>query len=447
MKKLFTGNEFIMENKGSSHGALPLCLLTIILALSIFLSGELTAKADEPYIVVIDPGHGGENHGAEYDGYTEKDMTMIVARAMKEELEQYDNVVVYLTREMDMDMTIKDRALFASERNADFLVCLHFNSSVHHNLYGAEVWVPAFNSLYTRGRQFAEIEMELLTETGLYSRGIKTRLNDAGDNYYGILRYCSELNIPSALVEHCHLDQDRDKPFYQQGDQQLQELGRLDADAVARYLRLYSTAKGVDYSDYPLPEEVVPTGVVEPDKTPPEVCELKNVTVDEENGSVTFTIRGDDSDSFIMYYDYSIDGGNTYSELMSWNRPVWNQSDEEMTVTIEVPYDREIELTVSIYNGFDVWTDSEIVTVPAILGPTPEPTPEAEVSDEDSSFQQIEEIRYDAQLLAPAETKGDDRVMLLILILVISIWITLILFVLVKLCFKLASHNKGRRRR
>lgn len=460
MKKIFIKNLFyrekIMLHKGSSLSALSLCLLTVFLILcGTVIGGSMTARADEPYVVVIDPGHGGSNLGAEYDGYTEKDMTMIVARAMKEELEQYENVVVYLTREMDMDMTIKDRALFASERDADLLVCLHFNSSVRHNLYGAEVWVPAFDSLYTKGRQFAEIEMELLTETGLYSRGIKTRLNDAGDNYYGILRYCSEYQVPSALVEHCHLDQYRDKPFYQQGEQQLQELGRLDGEAVARYFRLRSTVKGVDYSDYPLPEPVVVSGVIKPDKTAPEVCELKNVSVDEENGSVTFTIRGEDSDSFIMYYDYSIDGGNSYSELMSWNRPVWNRSEEEMTVTIDVPYDKEIELTVSIYNGFDVWTDSEIVTVPAIPGPTPEPTQEP--VDETNSSGQIqaqdeinenvyEKVTYDTEIISPAQLAENDKVVLIVLIIVISLLITLMLFVLVKLCFKLRSYNKGRKR-
>lgn len=122
-------------------------------------------------VIVIDPGHGGENLGAKYEGCTEKDMNMILARAMKEELEKYDNVTVYLTRDSDVDMSIKDRALFAKDKNADFLFCLHFNMSVNHNLFGAEVWVPAFSDYYVKGYQFAEIEMEQLTGLGLYSGG------------------------------------------------------------------------------------------------------------------------------------------------------------------------------------------------------------------------------------------------------------------------------------
>ena len=94
--------------------------------------------AQEPVIIVIDPGHGGKNLGAQYDGYVEKDMTMVTAMAMKEELERYENVVVYLTHETDTDLSIKARAQFAREKEADFLFCLHYNSSENHNFYGAE---------------------------------------------------------------------------------------------------------------------------------------------------------------------------------------------------------------------------------------------------------------------------------------------------------------------
>ena len=116
---------------------------------------------------MIDPGHGGENLGAQVDGYTEKEMTMIVAKAMKKELENYDNVVVYLTRESDQELSLEERAQFAKDRNADFLFCLHFNSSVNHNLYGSEVWVSAFGEYYSKGRSFAEINMRTVSYTHL----------------------------------------------------------------------------------------------------------------------------------------------------------------------------------------------------------------------------------------------------------------------------------------
>ena len=336
-----------------------------------------TAGPDRPVIIVLDPGHGGENLGAEYGQYTEKDMTLIVARAMKEELERYDNVIVYLTRDTDKDMSIKDRALFAREKNADFLFCLHFNMSPSHNLFGAEVWVPAFGSFYSKGYSFAEIEMEQLTGMGLYSRGIKTKLNDRGDNYYGILRYCSENNVPSALIEHCHLDQANDQGFYQKGEEQLKEFGRQDALAAAKYFGLTSSQLGTDYSDYPRNEIQMPSSPVTPDKTEPDICEIEIEKTDESAGEVTVKIRAEDYDSYIMYYSVSLDGGKTYSPLSTWPRPEkWNKSQPETTFTIEVPFSRQNQLRVSAYNGFDVWKESNIITLEI-------PSPEEKTSGAD----------------------------------------------------------------
>ena len=101
------------------------------------------ASAAEPVVVVIDPGHGGKNLGTEYLAIPEKYYTMVVAQHMKEQLEKYQNVKVYLTHTTDIDMSLKERAEFAASVNADFLFSLHFNMSLSHALYGSEVWVPS----------------------------------------------------------------------------------------------------------------------------------------------------------------------------------------------------------------------------------------------------------------------------------------------------------------
>ena len=56
---------------------------------ALFFWNGWKAEAAEPVVIVLDPGHGGTNLGAEHEGYTEKEMTMVVAKAMKEELEKY----------------------------------------------------------------------------------------------------------------------------------------------------------------------------------------------------------------------------------------------------------------------------------------------------------------------------------------------------------------------
>lgn len=416
-----------------------------ILGLTITISGLLffypvTVYANEPVIIVIDPGHGGENLGAEYGEYTEKDMTMIVARAMKEELEKYDDIIVYLTRESDVDMTIKDRALFAKEKNADFLFCLHFNSSVNHNLYGAEIWVSAFGEYYVKGRQFAEINMNIFEDMGLYSRGIKTRMNDKDDNYYGILRYCTHENVPAALIEHCHIDNEKDQPFYRQSDEQLIDFGRKDAEAVAKYFGLHSTETGTDFTDYPK-IEVPYREVVRPDKTPPDSCDIEVLDINREEGIVTVSMHAVDNDSYIQYYSYSLNGGNTYSELFAWPRPAWNSSETEYIFDIQVPFDQDLELRASAYNGFDVFSESNLVVLPAIEAPKPSPEPTK--APEEIKKETYQEITYE-----PIEENTEnkqEKIQLLVLILLISLLMAIVFSVMIHMLFKLRDHSRRRR--
>lgn len=419
-------------------------LLNMLSLFILWLQTGLPVQAKEPVVVVIDPGHGGNNLGAEYEEYTEKDMTMVVAMAMKEELEKYDNIIVYLTRESDVDMTIKDRALFAREKNADFLFCLHFNSSVNHNLYGSEVWVSAFGDYYIKGRQFAEINMQIFEEMGLFSRGIKTRLNDDGDNYYGILRYCTEEGIPAALIEHCHLDQENDKPFYQQGEEQLKEFGRKDAEAVAKYFGLRSSATGADYSDYPK-LEVSYNEVVKPDKTEPDECSIELLAIDEETALATLSMHAVDNNSYIQYYCYSLDGGNTYSELLAWPRPSWNQSEEEYLLTVQLPFDKETELRTLAYNGYDVFSESNIITVPAIAAPKPSATPETVENKEAEELSSLQKEHYQEITYKPAaaaDSNSNEAVLLIALILLLSMIMAGIFYAMVRMIFKLKRHNK-----
>ena len=393
--------------------------------------------AQEPVIIVIDPGHGGKNLGAQYDGYVEKDMTMVTAMAMKEELERYENVVVYLTHETDTDLSIKARAQFAREKEADFLFCLHYNSSENHNFYGAEVWVPAYGSLYAKGRAFAEIEMEQLTEMGLYSRGIKTRLNDRDENYYGILRYCSEFDIPSALIEHCHLDHPSDKVFYQQSEEQLKAFGRADGTAAAKYLGLASPELGVDYGGYPKMNVEIREDAVRPDKSGPDVCAIEVQKINEQTGELTVKIEASDCESYVQYYSYSLDGGRTFSRLEPWPRPVWYESAPEHVFTADIPLEQDLELCVNAYNGFDFFTESNHIQIEAVSPPGAE--------EELPSYEELHPEELYAQDLEG--TKAAEQNTLAVLLIFIGILMILVFLAMVRMILRLRGSNRRRRRR
>lgn len=351
-------------------------LLLLLCVCWLGFGSAVTANAQEerPVRVVIDPGHGGENLGAQYEDYTEKEMTMIVAQAMKEELEQYQGIEVYLTREGDAELSLKERAEYAAQMDTDFLFCLHFNMSEHHTLFGAECWVSAFGENYSKGYSFASAEMELLTEKGLYSRGIKTRLNDKGTDYYGIIRQAVELDVPCVLIEHCHLDQANDQPYYDHGEK-LREFGRLDATAVAQYFGLYSETLQKDFRTYQRIEVAVPEGVMRPDETEPEKCAIELVEQDAESGDVTIRVTASDAESGMLYYNYSYDGGQHYSELIQWP----DRTADSFTVTIEIPLGTAPVLSVNAYNGYDLYTTSNELSLPAVEPEEPEADPQEEI--------------------------------------------------------------------
>lgn len=347
----------------------------------------VTANAQEerPVRVVIDPGHGGENLGAQYEDYTEKEMTMIVAQAMKEELEQYQGIEVYLTREGDAELSLKERAEYAAQMDTDFLFCLHFNMSEHHTLFGAECWVSAFGENYSKGYSFASAEMELLTEKGLYSRGIKTRLNDKGTDYYGIIRQAVELDVPCVLIEHCHLDQANDQPYYDHGEK-LREFGRLDATAVAQYFGLYSETLQKDFRTYQRIEVAVPENVMRPDETEPEECAIELVEQDAESGDVTIRVTASDAESGMLYYNYSYDGGQHYSELIRWP----DRTADSFTVTIEIPLGTAPVLSVNAYNGYDLYTTSNELSLPAVEPEEPEADPQEKIQIQELPAEEAE---------------------------------------------------------
>lgn len=418
----------------------------IMVSICFFLINENGVYAAEPVIVVLDPGHGGENLGAEYGNYTEKDMTMIVANAMKEELEKYEGIKVYLTRESDKDMTLKERVDYAVSLNADFLFCLHFNMSVNHNLFGAEVWVSAFDEEYQRGYTFASVEMDMLEELGLYSRGIKTKINDEGEDYYGIIRHATANDLTAVLIEHCHLDQDNDKEFYTSEDK-LEQFGVLDAAAVAKYYGLKSEILGVDHSSYKNVEIPMPSSPVKPDKTEPDVCIIDVDDVDMDTGNVKVSVSAEDYDSYILYYSYSYDGGLTFSDLQKWEP----RGSDTVSFVMNVPSGTVPEIVVNAYNGFDGITQSNHVSLPSMLYGKDREAVEAAVM----TAENVPETAYEdtaPEISEPEERETEEKthdisVLYFLQVSLICAAILFVLFLLAGILTRGCSKKKSRRKK
>lgn len=358
-------------------------IITIFCLLYIGFSSEYKVYGmDENgnVVVVIDPGHGGlggeSDDGAINGNITERHINMTVAKAMYEELSKFDGVKVYLTHDSaDTSITLKNRSEFAKSVNADFLFSLHFNASEMHEKYGTEVWIPSVGSYYVSGYQFAEIELSALSENGLFVRGIKTRIGDDGDEYYGIIRESEWRGINAVIIEHCYVDNNEDRKYIENEDN-LKKFGKIDAISAAKYFGLKSSELGLDYSGYIKTTIDEPVSRVYPDTTPPEKCGISIKNIDENN--VTFLINAVDTGSYINYYSYSLDGGNTFSDLKLWNDGKTAETSytkiisdrtkcENMEVTISHNYDDIGKLMVRVYNRDDVSSDSNVIDLKELV--------------------------------------------------------------------------------
>ncbi len=92
-------------------------------------------------IVVIDPGHGGEDPGAVGPGKTmEKDVVLRVGQKMISLLNQQQEVKAFLTRKGDYFIPLEQRVRIAREYGADLFISLHADGSFNPQARGASVY-------------------------------------------------------------------------------------------------------------------------------------------------------------------------------------------------------------------------------------------------------------------------------------------------------------------
>ena len=213
-------------------------------------SMESVGRAVQKYVIVLDPGHGGYDGGAEnqngISSESESKLTLKIANYVKQELEKSSQFVVYMTRTDDSYVGLSERVNYAASKNADILVSLHLNSADSKTANGAEILVPRtgrYNSkIAENAGQLAQDILKKLVSLGLYNRGLVYRDSASGTkypdgstaDYYAIVRQGLQAGIPSIIVEHAFISSTVDAKFLD-SEADLQKIGRADAEGIAQY--------------------------------------------------------------------------------------------------------------------------------------------------------------------------------------------------------------------
>jgi N-acetylmuramoyl-L-alanine amidase len=92
-------------------------------------------------IVAIDPGHGGKDPGAVgFQGTHEKDVTLAIARKLKERIDKEPNMRAVLTRDGDYYISLPQRRINARRANADLFVSIHADANPKSHAHGSSVF-------------------------------------------------------------------------------------------------------------------------------------------------------------------------------------------------------------------------------------------------------------------------------------------------------------------
>ncbi len=191
--------------------------------------------ADSRPLIVIDPGHGGNDLGATgVNGLFEKDVVLAFARALAKKIEAEGLCRVMLTRDQDIFIPLDDRVKFARQHGAAVFLSIHGDTIASNtDVRGATVYIGDDKSSDAEAAKVAEYEnkadsngsivtapadttvadilgdltlRETRTRSSLLARELVTRIADTAHLNHNPLRAAGfrvlrAFDIPAALIE------------------------------------------------------------------------------------------------------------------------------------------------------------------------------------------------------------------------------------------------------
>lgn len=180
------------------------------------------------YKICIDAGHGGIDTGATADRIHEKDIVLDISKKLKQLLEK-QNLQVYLTREQDKFVDLKDRAIIANNLKADIFISIHCNSATNKDAHGFEIYHTQGSN---KGQKLsADIKLSINENKDIIraDRGIKTA-------NFTVL---TNTNMTAVLIELAFISNYQDRHLLQTKQQ---EYAKAIAKGILDYFNIQNNS-------------------------------------------------------------------------------------------------------------------------------------------------------------------------------------------------------------
>ncbi len=209
--------------KNINQKKMTIIFVSVVLAIAGVLL--LLDYAYSPVDVIIDPGHGGKDVGAEYNGRYEKDDNLNISLKVSELLEK-NGITVAMTRDKDKFISLEKRCRIANFRKAKIFVSIHRNSA--DNAKGVEIWISS--KADDEETELAKKILNALSKVGIsLDRGVKNGYAQ-GDGDYFINKHTK---MSSCLVELGFINNEKDNELF---DRNIDEYAKAIANAITEYL-------------------------------------------------------------------------------------------------------------------------------------------------------------------------------------------------------------------
>jgi len=106
-------------------------------------------------IVVVDPGHGGEDPGAVRGKLYEKNIVLAISRRLVENLNRQPGITAYLTRTGDYFIPLAKRVEIARQYGADLFISIHADASFNKKASGSSVYCLSFQGATSNAARMA----------------------------------------------------------------------------------------------------------------------------------------------------------------------------------------------------------------------------------------------------------------------------------------------------
>ena len=210
-------------------------------------------RTSKPFaVVVLDPGHGGQDSGAMCGGVMEKDLTLDIARRVDRLLDS-EGIATLMTRVGDSYVPLADRAAFGNRVNDSIFISIHFNEDHKPVASGVETyyaahqiasgsilasWLPFFsrppsNSPKPESQSLAGfIQEALVARTHSVDRGTQAK------QFFVI----ANITSPAVLIEGGFIT-NKDELSKLVSEDYRDQLAAAVADGILRYRDLVSQGK------------------------------------------------------------------------------------------------------------------------------------------------------------------------------------------------------------